>query len=205
MSSAHWSRIADHVGIAANAVADAMGDCTLVLLGADAAPPENLHPSVRLVRPGFLEAEDVGPWIAASDVYLAAYIDGVSARRTSFLAGLQQGVAVVGTKGRSTDPEFLDCPGIRLTAVDDAIGFGVAAVAVAADPQSRATMASYTKQMFDERYSFALVASRWLGQIGRARAGLEPARNDRTASGPARGCGGILVRTRARRARRRLL
>ena len=169
MSSGHWSRISGHVGIAASGVAASVGRCTLVVLGPDAAAPDNLDERVQVVRPGFLQAADVGPWIAACDVYLAAYVDGVSARRTSFLAGLQQGVAVVGTKGRSTDPEFLDCPGLRLTAADDASAFAAAAVAVATDRNLRAAMASHTGELFDQRYSFTAVTDQWLGQLGLAR------------------------------------
>ena len=94
----------------------------------------------------------------------------MSSRRTSLLAGLQQGVAVVGTKGPSTDPEFLDDPGIRLTDADDAAAFGVAAAAVAADPELRDAMASRMSELFQERYTYAVVARQWIDHLNNTRA-----------------------------------
>jgi glycosyltransferase involved in cell wall biosynthesis len=168
MSSEHRGHLTDHVGRAANAVAAALGGCTLLMLGSGASVPEHLDPRVTVLCPGFLTADDVAPLIAACDIYLAPYLDGVSSRRTTMLAGLQQGVAIVGTKGPSTDPELLSHPALRLTAVDDAEAFAEVAAAIASDAAARAEMASRASALFVERYSFSVVVRQWLDQLGAA-------------------------------------
>ncbi|MEA2157521.1 MAG: hypothetical protein QOE11_3661 [Solirubrobacteraceae bacterium] len=170
MSSGHRGQLIDHVARAANAVAAGLGHCVLLVLGNGAVVPDRLDPRVTVVRPGFLAAQDIAPLIAACDVYLAPYLDGVSSRRTTMLAGLQQGVAIVGTKSASTDPDLLSHPALVLTDVKDVDGFAGAAATVAADAGLRAAMAAHARALFAERYAFSVVARMWLDHLGAGEA-----------------------------------
>jgi len=53
---------------------------------------------------GGLTPEDLSSHVAACDVLIQPYLDGVSTRRTSFMAGLAHGRAIVTNHGRATEP-----------------------------------------------------------------------------------------------------
>ena len=53
---------------------------------------------------GYLAAEEVSAALQAADVLALPFIDGVSERRTSFMAGLNHGCAIVTTVGHNTGP-----------------------------------------------------------------------------------------------------
>jgi glycosyltransferase involved in cell wall biosynthesis len=76
----------------------------LVIAGGEArvAVPEHLRALLR--SPGYLAADAVSCLLHAADVLALPFIDGVSERRTSFMAGLSHGCAVVTTLGHNTGP-----------------------------------------------------------------------------------------------------
>jgi glycosyltransferase involved in cell wall biosynthesis len=84
----------------------------LLLLGdggpAFAARLERAEPRLRgrVVAPGRLAAEALSVHLQACDVAVQPYPDGVSARRTTVMAALANGVPVVTTAGRFTEPEW---------------------------------------------------------------------------------------------------
>ena len=56
-----------------------------------------------IIADGPFPAGEVSRRLAAMDIYLAAYVDGISTRRGGLMAALQHGVATVGTHGPLTD------------------------------------------------------------------------------------------------------
>ncbi len=56
-----------------------------------------------IIADGPFPAEEVSRRLAAMDIYLAAYVDGISTRRGGLMAALQHGIATVGTRGPLTD------------------------------------------------------------------------------------------------------
>lgn len=66
------------------------------------------HPtaSAQLVATGRLTAADVAAHLRACDLVLQPYPDGISSRRSSAMAALANGVAVVTTTGALTEPIF---------------------------------------------------------------------------------------------------
>lgn len=54
-------------------------------------------------------------WLQLTDIFLAPHSCGLAARRTTFLAALQHGLPVVGTKGYITDPLMSQIQGLVLT------------------------------------------------------------------------------------------
>lgn len=102
----HPGRLREHVALSARAVS-AQRPVLVVNLGSGPATEGTLGDgAARLVSPGFQPATDVGRLLAASDVFLAPYADGVSTRRTTVMAALQHGIPVVGTSGHLTDSIF---------------------------------------------------------------------------------------------------
>jgi len=64
------------------------------------------HPSwsARVHAAGYLSASDLGAHIAACDLFVQPYPDGITSRRTSAMACLSRGRPVVTTSGRLTEP-----------------------------------------------------------------------------------------------------
>lgn len=98
--SAHPSRLMDWIVRAAEGIAGA----TLLYIGKDGAEIRRLAgPSLRWRDLGTLDAAEAGNALAACDLVLAPFSDGLSTRRGSALAALQSGVPVVSTETEWTD------------------------------------------------------------------------------------------------------
>ncbi|MET0650786.1 MAG: glycosyltransferase family 4 protein [Pyrinomonadaceae bacterium] len=100
-------------------------DCAVLLLGqgGEAMLEEiaRARPELagRIHAPGTLAPEAVSRHLAACDLLLQPYPDGVSARRTSVMAGLAHGLAVVTTKGVLTESLWEESGAVALAPVDD--------------------------------------------------------------------------------------
>jgi glycosyltransferase involved in cell wall biosynthesis len=71
---------------------------------------------------GPLDEVQLAAHVAACDLLVQPYLDGISSRRTSAMAALSLGVPVVTTRGRLTESLWADSEAVRLTAVNDAKG-----------------------------------------------------------------------------------
>lgn len=73
----------------------------------------------KFIRPtGFLSDEKVGEVMQQCDLFLAYFVDGLSSRRGSVMAALQNGLEVISTKGLFTEEEFKDQTFIHLLDLD---------------------------------------------------------------------------------------
>ena len=90
----HPTRLLDYVVAAANAIV-ATRAVILLHLGAGERPLVDLDTRVVLHRPGRQSDEEVAADLSAADLYLAPFRDGISTRRTTFIAALQHGLPVV--------------------------------------------------------------------------------------------------------------
>jgi len=139
---------------------------TLVLsLGAGNPFPSSPPHDVTVHRPGLLPAADVGRLLAAADLLLAPFVDGVSSRRGSIMAALQHSVAVVGTDGHLTDTTMrtAECP--VLTPVGNPRAFASAAEQLATDDARRAEIACAGRRLYEREYAWARVAAKLLGLL----------------------------------------
>jgi FkbM family methyltransferase len=91
-----------------------------VLLGrggeAFALSLEDQHPFLRgrLIAPGDLPEGELVNYLAACDLLIQPYPDGVSSRRTSVMAGLALGIPVVTTDGFLTEPLWRETGAVAL-------------------------------------------------------------------------------------------
>lgn len=148
-----------HAQAAAKRIGSAAPGSVLLNLGAT-APDVPEAPGIRVIRPGALSDKDLAGMLAASDLFLAPFEDGLSTRRTSVMAALQHGLPVLATTTRSTDQTFLNSGaicGTELTPVED---YGAAAEAIAQDPARRATMASAARELYDREFAWSAIAER---------------------------------------------
>jgi glycosyltransferase involved in cell wall biosynthesis len=151
-----------HVEAALRALADAGHDVRLLQLGSgarDVVAPQG----VDVVRPGVLSAAELARLVAGADLFLAPFVDGVSTRRTSFMAAIQHGVAVVTTDGPATGPALR---GSGLALVDGGVEeFARAVVRLAGDSVARESVARAGEELYEASFSWPVITHRFLSGL----------------------------------------
>jgi glycosyltransferase involved in cell wall biosynthesis len=125
---------------------------------------------------GALPGPDVSRHFAAMDLYLAPFRDGVSARRGSFLAGLQHGLATVSTTGPQTDA-FLnarDGTAFLLAPDDDLAAYEAHVWSLVEDAALRARLAAGGQALYDEVFAWPRIADRMLSVLASVPAPSSP-------------------------------
>jgi glycosyltransferase involved in cell wall biosynthesis len=102
----HPSRLMGYVAAAANKIAGLGHPVLLLCLGVGTPTIDGLDPSVAVRCPGRQSEDELATELSAADLYLAAFADGLSTRRTTLMAALQHALAVIGTDGRLTEPDL---------------------------------------------------------------------------------------------------
>ena len=97
--------------------------------------------SGRLHATGRLAPELTSVHLQACDVLVQPYPDGATTRRTSLMAGLLNGCAVVTTSGPLTEPIWEQTAAVRLAPAGNARAVAAAARSVLADSRERAALA----------------------------------------------------------------
>lgn len=156
----HPSRLLDHIVAAVNAVARPHDDVVLLNLGAGARSPVGLDSHVRLIQPGMLPGAQVARHLSAADVFLAPFSDGLSTRRTSAMAALQHGLAVLSTTGSSTDALLAGSGAIELVPAGDLGAFTAAAVALARDGERRRRLGDAAAALYGREFDWLVIAAR---------------------------------------------
>jgi len=103
----HESILFDYLEAALVELVKAAPEAQLVIVGMDLAKLRRLCPSLadfgaKVQALGFVEARYVSLWLQVAELVLAPLADGVSARKTTVVAALQHGRAVVTTAGSDT-------------------------------------------------------------------------------------------------------
>jgi glycosyltransferase involved in cell wall biosynthesis len=128
------------------------------------AAPLELPKQVRSVaqyQPGAVDEEALANELAAADLFLAPYEDGVSLRRTTLAAALQHGLPVVGTSGRNTEAELSECAALRLAPRERIEDFAAVAAEVSIDREGRTALRVAARQYFEERLSWPTIADQY--------------------------------------------
>jgi len=125
--------------------------------------------SAGLLQLGYLPPEEVSATLQAADILALPFDDGVSERRTSAMAGLQHGCAVVTTVGANTGPTFRRAEFIRATDAADPEEFNTAVVNVLADEALRVRLGSAGRVAYERDYSWPVVAGRLESALAKMR------------------------------------
>jgi glycosyltransferase involved in cell wall biosynthesis len=107
----------------------------------------------RVFGSGALPAEALAAHLAATDVLLQPYEDGVTTRRGSIIAALALGVPVVTTTGRMTEPLWRASAAVTLVADGDFEALAVAAEALALDEPRRTAMSLRARELYAETFA----------------------------------------------------
>ena len=142
-----------------------LSDCHVLLLGdrSDAVcrALTSAHPSLagRLFATGWLAASDLSHHVAACDVMLQPYADGISSRRTSAMVALAHGRPLVTTAGWLTEPMWAEAGAAVLAPVDDPHALAAAAATILFDVSQREAIgrrgAALYEARFDARHTIA--------------------------------------------------
>ncbi len=164
LSSGHPAHLSSYVEAGLSELARKGMDVTFLQLGAGARPMDT-PAEVRVIRPGMLPTEQLAALVASADLFLAPFVDGVSTRRTSFTAGLCEGVAVVGTSGPLTDPMLLRAQ-LELVEVGSPAHFAKRVAALASDSERREAAAATGHALFEAEFTWDAIAKRFLVALG---------------------------------------
>jgi hypothetical protein len=164
----HVGRLAGHTLNAAEAITATGRPVYLLDLGTG-EPARERRGDITIHRPGFLEADAAARMLAAADIFLAPYADGVSTRRGTVMAALQHGLAVVGTHGPLTDCVLREAAGaLELTPVDDGVAFAERARALAEDAERRTAVGTAGRALYESQFDWPVVSRRLLQILQKA-------------------------------------
>ena len=150
--------IAERLGDVVPALLRERPRATFLLVGHDspdlrshvlARAPE-LHTRVQATGP--LAPADLSLHLAACDVMLQPYADGVSTRRTSMMAALAHRRPVLTTAGGLTEPLWAQSRAVALVAVGDAAAMGAALERLIDDAPERARLGVAAGALYAERF-----------------------------------------------------
>jgi glycosyltransferase involved in cell wall biosynthesis len=112
------------------------------------------HPDLRdrIVTTGQLEPAQIATHIAACDVLIQPYPDGVSARRTTTMAGLFLGVPVVTTSGHLTESFWERSHAVRLAAAGDWRAFNDHVLQLLSTPDERRRLSNDARRYYDDHF-----------------------------------------------------
>lgn len=122
---------------------------------------------IPIIAEGPFPADEVSRRIAAMDVYLSPYIDGVSTRRGAMMAALQHGIATVGTDGHQTDAILrkYDRKAFVLAPVNSADEFCAQTVKLVADACGREKFGSEARRLYEREFAWERIASRLIDAL----------------------------------------
>ena len=142
-----------------------LGPMALVIAGGrpDQAPPESRQSRYRFL--GHLPAAELAEMLRAVDVLALPFVDGVSERRGSFMAGLEAGVSVATTLGHSTGTTLRNADFLAATAEDDLGGYCDQVRHLLQDEPRRRALAARGQAAYRKNYSWDVVTRRLEGLI----------------------------------------
>ncbi len=153
------------LGPAAAALCRALPSLRVVLIGRGNAAwrarvaGRNPEVAAQLVAADATTPDAISVALQACDLLVQPYPDGVSGRRTSVMAGLASGVAVVTNLGESTEPAWATS---GLAVARDA-ALVTTALDLLADPARRAALAAAGRRYYDAHFAVAHTVRALLG------------------------------------------
>ena len=108
------------------------------------------HP--RIHAPGYLPREELACHLAASDLLIQAYADGISTRRGTAMAGLALGCCLLTHAGHNTETVWRDSSAVALAPLPSLLPV---AEALLANPERRREFAAAGRALYLERFDLA--------------------------------------------------
>jgi glycosyltransferase involved in cell wall biosynthesis len=166
--TAHPSRMLPLMRQTGEAVLREGHDAVLLYIGPDHDALKSAVGDLPLRSDGALAADEVSRRFAAMDVYLAAFVDGISTRRGSMMTGLQHGIPTVGTTGINTDSVLSAQEGkaYLLAHVDAPDLFVAHTLRLLREPNLRRQIGAEGQCLYDREFDWKPIAARLLSTLG---------------------------------------
>lgn len=128
--------------------------------------------NVPIIRTGRLKAAEAADSIVTMDIMLNPFSDGISTRRGSAMAALQQGVPLLTTSGHATDSIWRRFDGAEVfianaANIDD--WKNVTSVARTAIASNRARIRESAKQIYRQNFDWPIIAQNMLLELENAK------------------------------------
>lgn len=107
----------------------------------------------RLHATGYVPSDRLGDHLAACDLLIQPYPDGVTTRRTSVMTGLARGCPVVTTAGHLTEPLWAEQGAVALVDVGDPAQFAATAEELLRDRDARGRLGARAREVYDAHFS----------------------------------------------------
>lgn len=120
-----------------------------------------------IVATNRLTIEEIPAALGACDVLLQPYPDGATTRRTSLMAGLQQGVATVTTRGFLTEPVWSESKAAVLAGAGEPARLADAVERLLDDDGARREQAARGRDAYARSFSMAITIERLRGDVTR--------------------------------------
>jgi len=137
--------------------------CALVVIGGGRGIRLPAREASRFRALGYLPAPEASRALQAVDLLLLPFLDGVSERRSSFMAALAHGTPLVTRLGPATGEELRASAGIHFRATNDTGGraeFAEVALQAAQDLETSRIMARRGRRQYREHYDWPQLAAR---------------------------------------------
>ena len=173
--TAHPTRLLPLIGEAVAAERRAGAPVRVLYVGPHGEAVRAAMPDVPFHDAGRLPGPEVSRHLSAMDVYLSPFRNGVSARRGSFLAAVQHGVASVSTHGRHTDAFLRAANGeaFLLAPEGDADAFVAAVRTLVHEPERRARIAKAARTLYLKHCDWPVLAEKMIAHLQAVDAGEE--------------------------------
>ena len=99
---------------------------------------------------GFLPDDEVSAWLGAVDLVVLPYLDGASFRRSSLIAALHQGCAIIATEPATVEPAFAHGNNLWLTPPRSSAAIEDAVMHLLSQPQLIETLRAGAEQVSKE-------------------------------------------------------
>jgi glycosyltransferase involved in cell wall biosynthesis len=161
------ARLTYHLQTAIDALRDRSSTVVVLSVGPDGAALQHALSGVQVIDGGRLPAADVSRHLAVMDLHLTPFIDGVSTRRGSFMAGIQHGVPTVATRGELTDRVLQDADGnaLLLAPTSDPDAFARAATTLYDHPDRRQQIGEQACRLYTDRFAFDVTVPAFLNTL----------------------------------------
>jgi glycosyltransferase involved in cell wall biosynthesis len=107
----------------------------------------------RVHATGYLSAADLSAHIAACDLFVQPYPDGMTSRRTSAMACLAHARPVVTTTGHLSEPLWVETGAVASADVDDCVTFALTAIDLLRRDDARLALGLRGQRVYEEHFS----------------------------------------------------
>ena len=176
--SGHGAAMLGRVRLVATRARQAGLDAVLLYIGTNGSAVRQAVTDIEVRDQGPLPSEEVSRRLRCVDVFLTPFIDGVSTRRGSMMAGLQHGLATVGTDGPLTDQILRrhDGTALVLTPVASAEAWAEQAMRLAGDAPLRQRLGRAARELYRREFDWPVISRHLLDALRAAANPVDAAR-----------------------------